>query len=66
MHRTNLVMLCGWIHRRGPETQQYGQLKIECETPNGADGPLSFWRKGEDGAFYLVAREIAPFIYEKD
>ena len=66
MAAENLVTLCGWLHRRGPETQQYGQLKVEKDTPAGANGPLSFWRKGLDGVFYLVARESAPGIIEKD
>lgn len=66
MDRANLILVCSWIHRRGPESIHGKQLQVCCETPSGAQGPLSFWRKGEGGAFYLVAREIAPFIYEKD
>jgi hypothetical protein len=66
MVAANLVTLCGWIHRRGPETQQYGQLEIRGETAAGADGPLSFWRKGDSGEFYLVAREVAPGRIERD
>jgi hypothetical protein len=66
MASENLVSLCAFLHRRGPETQQYGELKIEKETERGADGPLSFWRKGLDGVFYLVRRETAPFQYERD
>jgi hypothetical protein len=66
MHRTNLVALCMWLHRSGPESVHGKQLLIERETSNGAQGPLSFWRKGEDGEFYLVRREVRPFEYEKD
>lgn len=78
MAAENLITLCAWVHRRGPETQQYGDLKVEKETAAGANGPLSFWRKlsfgerhslargGTVGEFYLVAREIAPFRYERD
>jgi hypothetical protein len=67
MASENLVTLCGWLHRRGPETQQYGQLRIEKDTAAGADGPLSFWRQNLDGnGYYLVARERAPFVIEKD
>ena len=66
MAAENLVTLCGWLHRRGPETQQYGQLKIEKETPAGANGPLSFWRKLVSGEWYCVAREKAPGVIERD
>lgn len=68
----NLVTTCPWIHRRGPETIHGKQLKVEAETERGANGPLSFWRQtGEFDAlgqptYYLVAREIAPFRYERD
>lgn len=62
----NELVLCAWIHRRGPESLHGEQLKVEKETPAGADGPLSFWRKGEAGAFYLVARERAIGIVERD
>jgi hypothetical protein len=72
MVAANLVRLCPWIHRRGPESIHGKQLKVEAETERGAGGPLSFWR--QSGAFdalgqpvyHLVARETAPFIYERD
>lgn len=66
MDAANLVTLCPWIHRRGPESIHGKQLKIECETARGANGPLSFWRQGEDGAYFMVKREIAPGVIEKD
>ncbi len=72
MDAANLVTLCPWLHRRGPESVHGKQIKIEAETERGAYGPLSFWR--QTGTFdalgaplyYLVARETAPFIYERD
>lgn len=66
MHADNLIVLCAWIHRRGPESIHGKQLSIDCETEAGARGGLSFWRKGNDGAWYLVRREIRPFEYERD
>lgn len=66
MAAENLVSFCGWIHRRGPESIHGKQLKVEKDSPRGANGPLSFWRKGEDGVYYLVKREIRPFEYEAD
>lgn len=72
MDAENLVTVCPWIHRRGPESIHGKQLKVEKETARGAWAALSFWK--QDGTFdalgqpkyYLVAREIAPFRYERD
>jgi len=67
MAAENLVTLCGWLHRRGPESIHGKQLRIDKETAAGANGALSFWRQNLDGnGYYLVAREIAPFVIEKD
>jgi len=41
----NLMALCAWLHRRGPATIHGKLLKVEPETPDGADGPCSFWRR---------------------
>jgi hypothetical protein len=68
----NVVTLCPWMHRRGPESIHGQQLKIETETPAGANGPLSFWR--QDGnldalgrpTYYCVARERSLGIVERD
>lgn len=68
----NEITLCPWIHRRGPESIHGKQLKVEKETPAGANGPCSFWRQtGEFDAlgqpiYYLVARERAIGILERD
>lgn len=66
MCRTNMFRGCRWIHRAGPDSIHGKQLKVECETAAGANGPLSFWRKGDDGTYFLVRREIRPFEYEVD
>jgi hypothetical protein len=72
MAAENLVTVCPWIHRRGPESIHKKQLKVDKETERGADGPLSFWKQtGEfdelgQPTYFLVAREIAPFRYERD
>jgi hypothetical protein len=60
---SNIVSLCAWLHRRGPESVHGKQLKVEADTDRGAYGPLSFWRQtGEYDAlgqplYYLVGRE---------
>jgi hypothetical protein len=45
-HAMNIVTLCAWIHRSGPESIHGKQLAIEHETAYGADGPLAFYRNG--------------------
>lgn len=68
----NVVLLCPWIHRRGPESIHGKQLKVEKETPAGANGPLSFWR--HDGGidalglptYVCVGRESSIGITERD
>lgn len=72
MAADNLVTLCPWIHRRGPDSIHGKQVKVDAETEIGARGPLSFWKQtGEFDAlgqptYFLVARETAPFVYERD
>lgn len=66
MNAANLVMLCGWIHRRGPESIHGKQLRIDVETARGAWGPLSFWKQDAAGVYYMVAREKAAGVVEKD
>lgn len=66
MVEENLILLCAWIHRRGPASIHGKQLKVEAETTWGARGPLGFWKKGEDGMFYLVARKFADGSTERD
>lgn len=68
----NEITLCPWIHRRGPQSIHGKQLKVEVDTPRGADGPVSFWRQsGEYDAlgqpiYYLVARETSCGVVERD
>lgn len=71
--RGNEFAVCRWIHRSGPESIHGKQLKVEKETPAGADGALSFWRQtGEYDAlgqpiYAMVARELhRGWPYEKD
>lgn len=65
MRTENLVTICR-THHQGPESLHSGDLKIEALTPAGADGPLQFLRRGEDGVFYVVAEETAIGITRRD
>lgn len=53
----NLMSFCAWIHRRGPASIDGKQLKVEPETPDGADGPCSFWRQNEHDEWVCVGVE---------
>lgn len=67
MDTFNLISLCGWIHRRGPQSVHGKQLKVEPrDARRGADGPCSFWKQDEAGQFYMVAQERAIGIVERD
>lgn len=72
METENLILVCGWIHRRGPESIHGKQLKVEKDTPSGADGAVSFWRQSGEfdrlhqPIYYLVKREIRPGEVERD
>lgn len=72
MDAANLITVCPWIHRRGPESIHGKQLKVEADAAGGAWAGLSFWRQTEQfdelgqPVYYLVRREVAPFVYERD
>lgn len=46
MHPRNLVSLCAWIHRRGPESIHSKDLRMEPRGKTvGANGPVKFYKK---------------------
>jgi hypothetical protein len=64
----NLVLLCKWIHRSGPESIHGKELEVRILSKKGADGPLSFHRKAfseTKKAEYIwrtVGKETAPGV----
>lgn len=68
----NIVSLCSWTHRRGPQSIHGKQYRIEKETPKGANSRLSFWKQdgGHDAqghpTYFCVGRESSPGICERD
>lgn len=66
--RSNGWTVCPFLHRRGPDSIHGKELKVEAETPAGADGPLSFHRQtGEFDAlgqpiYYCLAVEESPGV----
>ena len=64
--RGNIICVCAWIHRRGPETLEHHELKVEPETTLGTDGRCSFWRQNAQGEYEMVARERLIGLIERD
>jgi hypothetical protein len=59
----NVVTLCWECHN----DEHKGRLQVVViEVALGAMGILEFWRKDEDGQWYLSKREIAVGRFEKD
>lgn len=53
--------------RNAPESIHGKQLRIDAEHARlGSYGPLVFYRQGEDGIYYAIAREIRPFQVARD
>lgn len=57
-----MMLLCPPIHG----LQEKHDVRIYPLTEAGTRGPCEYWRKGENGQMYLVARESEPFQYERD
>lgn len=61
-----MILLDFLTHQSGPDSLEQHGRRIVPLTDQGTRGPCEFWRVGEDGREYLVARERAPFVYERD
>jgi hypothetical protein len=64
----NQMLLLDFLtHQSGPSSlEQHGRRIEVLDSVLGTAGPLEFWALDERGAWYLVARERAPFVYERD
>ena len=62
----DLMAICSGHYATGALSIHGREIKIIAETPGGADGTCSFWRRGDDGAYFMVRREVALFTYERD
>lgn len=61
------MILLDWLtHQAGTSSlEQHGKWIVPL-TDRGTDGPCEFWQDDEQGRPFLVARERAPFLYERD
>jgi hypothetical protein len=61
------MILLDWLtHQSGPASLEQHGRRIVPLTKAGTAGPCDFYATDADGRLYLVAREIAPFFYERD
>lgn len=65
MIRSNLITLCAWLHRNGPESIHGKQLRIDAITSAGADGPCAFWQR-LGNRWHLMAQERSVGVVERD
>lgn len=57
------MMLLDWITHAEQERHEKDVVPL---TDAGTAGPCEFWAEDENHQKYLVARELAPGIYERD
>jgi hypothetical protein len=63
----DMVLLDFLTHQSGTlSLEQHGRHIVVLDADRGADGPLEFWQQDDNGQMYLVAREVAPFVYARD
>jgi hypothetical protein len=60
------MILVDYLTHQGPNgIEQHGK-RVDPLTDRGTRGPCEFWARDVNDQWYLVAREIAPFYYERD
>jgi hypothetical protein len=59
----NLVTLCAGCH----DDEHHNRLRLTgFGDPINADGPMVFWRKDEDGHWFIAREEIAVRLVRRD
>lgn len=59
---SNLLTLCARCH----DAEHRHVLRVDPQTPYGADGPVEVWRFRQDVGWYLTRRESAIHRVERD
>lgn len=62
---TNLVTLCATCHDDEHRSRLW-VTGVNPDRPADADGPLLFWRRGDDGIRYIAREEIAVRQVRRD
>lgn len=71
MVTSNLILLCKWVHRTGPQSIHSKDLEVVPLTKKGADGACKFFRRyyaadrKDEFRRKLIAQESAPGVIAK-
>jgi len=60
-----MILLC-FLSHQGSDGLERHERDVRPLTSAGTNGPCEFWQRDALGTWYLVARERAPFVYERD
>lgn len=60
-----MIRAC-FFHHQGKWSLHSGALRVEYLTPAKANGPIEVWAKDQSGGEYLVGRERAVGMWERD
>lgn len=64
--QANLMVRACFFHHQGNWSLHSHDLRVEYLTAEKADGPIEVWGTDEDGREYLVGRETAVGVWERD
>ena len=60
-----MIRAC-FFHHQGAWSLHSMDLRVECLTPAGTNGPIEVWARDEDERWYLLKRETACGQTERD
>lgn len=62
----SILLRCCLFHHRGDWSLHSGDLKVEYLTAAKADGPIQVHGRDSKGQWYVICREIAVNVCERD
>jgi hypothetical protein len=60
-----MIRSCFW-HHQGARSLHSKDIRVECLTDKGTDGPVDVWATDENGIWYLLKHEVAVGVSERD
>lgn len=62
---SRMIRSCFW-HHQGAWSLHSGDIRVDCLTPDGTNGPIEVYGRDDAGRWFLIKREIATGIVERD
>jgi hypothetical protein len=62
---SRMIRSCFW-HHQGARSLHSKDLRVECLTDRGTDGPVEVWATDATGDWFLLKRETAVNVAERD